>query len=90
MSAEDEKVRRQAAEDLSDISELQRSQGFNRYWLRRLRQKRDAVDRQMKYDPPEKCSKDEREVLRRISLAYEELLALPANDEGAAKRLLGN
>jgi hypothetical protein len=89
MSETNDTVSRElAARDLQDITELAKSPAFERYWLRRIRQKRDAIKKRFEDDPPDKCDKDEREVIRRILKEYEELLRMPATDEYASQRRL--
>ena len=52
--------------DLADISVLEKNEQFNRFYLRRLRERRDQIHERFETDPPEKCDKDEREILRRL------------------------
>ena len=65
-----------ARRDLEDITGLRASESFDRYFLRRLKMKRAALDARFHSDPPEKCDKDEREVLRRLVAEYDELLSM--------------
>ncbi len=89
MSETNDTVSRElAARDLQDIAELAKSPAFERYWLRRIRQKLAAIEKRFKYDRPIDCDKDEREILRRIMIEYEELLCMPATDEYASQRRL--
>lgn len=71
-----------ARQDLEDIVSLKNSDAFNRYWMRRLTQKRAEVERQFKY---EKVDKHRREELRQTMLALEELEKMMAVDEGNIK-----
>ena len=83
-----DKAIRQANEDLRDIGELKDSEPFNRYWLRRLKAKRDTMHNSFLNDPPSSVDKDEREHLRRIMLFCNELLAMMEQDASSAKKLL--
>jgi hypothetical protein len=78
------KAAQQAAEDLEDIATLERTAAFSRYFLRRIRAKREDVRVAFENDPPEKCSHDEREIRRRIMKAYDELLGMMAQDRATA------
>lgn len=80
------KSRQLAAEDLEDIASLRRDPHFNRYWLRRLAQKREQVRVSFENDPPASCSHEEREIRRRILKAYDELTEMMASDEASARR----
>lgn len=71
-----------ARQDLEDIMSLKNSDAFNRYFLRRLTQKRTEVERRFKYEPPENVDKDQREELRQTMLALEDLEKMMAVDEG--------
>lgn len=75
-----------ARADLEDIGTLKNTDAFERYWLRRLKQKRDAVEKSFKEDPPSKVDATERECLRRILGIYNELLGMCAVDEGNIRR----
>jgi len=77
-----------ARRDLGDIRALQESEEFNRYWLRRLADKRKLVAGHFKNDPPTQCDDREREILRRLLLAYEELEGLMKTDEGSIQSQL--
>lgn len=79
------KAAQQAAEDLEDIAGLERSHHFNRYYLRRLRAKREAVRVSFENDTPEQCSHEEREIRRRILKAYDDLLGMLAQDAASAR-----
>jgi hypothetical protein len=74
-----------ARRDLGDITGLRGDEAFDRYFLRRLRMKRAAHDARFHSDPPEKCDKDEREVLRRLVAEYDELLGMMDADERACR-----
>jgi hypothetical protein len=77
-----------ARRDLEDITDLRGSVSFDRYFLRRLRMKRAALDDRFHNDPPEKCDKDEREVLRRLVAEYDELLSMFDADERACRGVI--
>lgn len=69
--------------DLGDIAELRRSEAFNRYFLRRLGEKKAAIQTSLlDHTPAELAAKDEdREVLRRINKTYEEILKMMDAEE---------
>ncbi len=71
--------------DIEDIRELKKNDPFNRYWMRRLKQKIEITQQKFEEDPPVKVDKDEREVLRRLLLAYKELADMMDVDEGNIK-----
>jgi hypothetical protein len=74
--------RREAARrDVQDIRALTGHESFNRYYLRRIRQKQSEVEKAFKYDdmPPA-----DREILRQKLLFIEEILKMPAKDEAVA------
>ena len=78
--------RREAARrDVQDIRFLTGNDAFNRYYLRRLRQRLGEAEHSLKYDdlPPEK-----REAMRQRYLFIEEILKMPAADEAQALREL--
>src|SRR3954468_15991023 len=77
-----------ALRDLGDIADLRKSDGFNRYFLRRLNQKRNEVEKKFRYDSAVPVDKEDREILRRLMLAYEELVWLLDVDESSAKIFL--
>ena len=72
-----------------DIRELRESVAFERYWLRRVRMKRDAAFKSFMHDPPEKCRYERREELRQLVLAYDELLGMLDADEPMARKMAG-
>jgi hypothetical protein len=67
-----------AGEDLADISELRKSQGFNRYYLSRLDGKIDALKNLILHDQSKKG--DELEGLRNQLWALEDLRKAPDRD----------
>ena len=78
-----------ARRDLQDIAELEKSEAFSRYFLRRLKQKHDESEKHFKYDSPDQCPMFTREEWRQRVLAYEELLEMPAKDRAGCQRILG-
>lgn len=73
--------------DLGDISALKRFEPFERYWMRCLRQKREAKHEDFLHG---KVTKDEREELRQQVLLLDEILAMPADHEASIRRELPN
>lgn len=63
-----------AQRDLNDIRELKDFEPFNRYFMRRLKTKRDDIAEQFHDDPPEKCDKEKREHLRLLLKEYNSLI----------------
>lgn len=84
--AEEDKAKalHQAAQDLSDIATLRHTEAFGRYFIRRLKAKQAAVETKFRNDSADKCSHEEREIRRRIVLAYDEILRMMAEDEATA------
>lgn len=72
--------REQEAQDLADIAELGRTQGFTRYYLRRLKAKRETFEKAFKYDTMKKSA---REIMRQRILLIEEIEKMPAVDKGS-------
>ncbi len=78
-----------ARQDLTDIGVLAENEVFKRYWLRRLAEKKKKIEDSFRNDPPsEKMTKEEREILRRIIKAYDELEQLMADDAAIIQRQL--
>lgn len=78
--------RQRAQKDLEDINTLRNSESFQRYFVRRLTERHDKLAVDFKY---EKVSHEEREVLRRLVLEYEQEIAqLMAKDELACRAVL--
>ncbi len=69
-----------ARTDLIDIRALKRNESFNRYWMRRLRQKKDEALRALVHD---EMSPEKRETTRQLHLAYLELEKIIDRDEGS-------
>ncbi len=84
------RTRQLAAQDIQDIKTLRGAESFNRYFIRRLRDRQTAINTRFRNDPPAKCDDREREILRRLLLEYDELLKLLDNDERAAGSTLGS
>ena len=78
----------QARTDLQDIQDLRRFVPFQRYFLRRLRQKQEEAFTKFYDTPTGECGHEEREILRRISKEYQSLASLLDTDEGSAKASL--
>lgn len=89
MSDIDEKVSREVMQrDMDDIAELRKSTPFNRYFVRRLKQKLEAMNETLRHAKPEKCDKEEREIVRRIMLEYEHLLGMMDAEENICHQQL--
>ena len=82
------RTREAAAQMLADITALQREPAFERYWLKRLRQKHETIDLRFRRDDPSECSHEDREALRQLLLLIEELIRMPAQDRAVAERTL--
>jgi hypothetical protein len=81
--------RERATRDLEHIKQLREFTPFHAYMMRRLRMKRDVIEDRFRTDPTSKCSHEEREILRRLLMEYDnELLSLLDNDEASARRTL--
>ncbi len=80
--------RERAMLDIEDIKALERSDPFNRYFLRRLDQKRAEAERKFKYDPAEKCTPERREEYRQVMLALEDIQKMMTTDEAACRSTL--
>ncbi len=85
MSEAEKKSREQAARDLQDIAILHRSDEFNRYYLRRMAEKRKTfADAFLTAE----CSHEKREILRQMILLFDELGRMMKEDEAAFGRML--
>lgn len=73
-----------AAMDMQDIKTLRGAECFNRYFMRRLRDKRAAIDTRFHNDPPAKCDAVGREALRQVIQEYNSLLTMLDDDERSA------
>ena len=70
MSADAQVSRERAAKDLSAILELQKSDAFNGYFMRRLK---DMIARNWESHKRDKMSHEDREALRQRTLQLEEI-----------------
>lgn len=59
--------------DLADIRALTENDPFNRYYMRRLKDKIDLLEKSFHDDPPSMCDAQEREIQRRLLRAYKEM-----------------
>lgn len=79
-----------AAQQLADIEALDRNENFQRYFLARLRSKRAQVYESFRWDPPSKCSNEEREIRRRMLDTYDEILKMMEADKAVNRSILSN
>lgn len=77
--------RESARQDLQDIYALKQSEPFNRYFLRRLRQRHEETLKKLKYD---KMSYEEREACRLNVVFIEGIVNVLAQDEATARKEL--
>lgn len=84
-SAKQEVSRELDLRDLGDIAALKRFEPFERYWLRCLRQKRDAKNEDFLHL---ECTKDQREEIRQQLLLLDEILDMPAKHEASIRQTL--
>lgn len=77
----------QADQDLSDIRALKKLPGFERYFLRRLTEKRDEFAAKVL---DEDLSTECREICRQIYQEYKALRNMVDQDEANAVKLLGS
>jgi hypothetical protein len=81
-------LRRESAQrDLEDIMNLKKSEPFQRYWMRRLKQRRDALAEEQLRG---KLTIEEREQKRAIVNEYDEIAKWLAVDESTARREVMN
>lgn len=66
-----------ARRDLEAINTLLKTPAFTDYWMRKLRERREEVDKKFREDPPEKCSKTQREAHRQVVAFADALLKMP-------------
>ncbi len=76
------RAREQEAQDLADIAELKRTVAWERYWLRRLKMKREGFALKFKNDP---MTHEEREVMRQRVLLMEEIEKILDTDQGSIR-----
>ena len=77
--------REQAATDLTDIAALEKYEPFQRYFIRRLKQKEALLDRSLKFD---EMTAEKREATRQRGLLVTELLKMMAEDRAGCLRLV--
>ncbi len=75
-----------ATQDVEDIKSLQGATAFNRYFLRRLKQKQATWED--RFRNTEGLTHEEREVARKIVKEYDAILSMMALDERAAHSTL--
>ena len=75
-----------AERDLSDISALKRVPGFERYFLRRLRERRDVLAAKVLDD--DTISPVEREAARQAYKELKDICDMPGKDEATATRII--
>lgn len=73
-----------ANRDLADIRSLKESEAFQRYWLRRLKTKREAAFNKFLKD--DQMGLEERETFRQIVLCYDDLLGMMDRDDATSRR----
>lgn len=71
-------TRERAAKDLSAIAELRRSDAFNDYFMRRLK---DKIERNWKSHKYDDMTPEKREALRQQTLAFEEIAGWTSEKE---------
>jgi hypothetical protein len=79
--------RAKAFEDADAIIALRKSSPFQSYFLRRLREKRDALSVQILED--DRIAPEEREKAREKRKAFNEVLAMMDEDMAACRKLVG-
>ncbi len=79
-------MRNRAGQDLTDIAALRKDDPFNRFFMRRVRQKRDQAIHAL---ITTKCDAETREGHRQKVLALEEVRTLLEDDDKACRTLLG-
>jgi hypothetical protein len=79
-------MRNRAGQDLTDIAALRKDDPFQRFYLRRIRQKRDQAIYLLIYD---KCDAATREGHRQKVIVLEDALTLLEDDDKVARALLG-
>ena len=76
----------QSAQDLDDIRLLQKTPAFERYFIRRLEERKATFRVAILED--DGLTAEEREIHRRIYQEYSNILSLTKQDEVNAKKLL--
>ena len=82
-------LRERAQQDIDDIKKLRESEAFSRYFIRRVNQRAQGHFEMFKNGTPEKVSKEEREILRRLTLEYEDLAQMMDRDFAEAVKRVG-
>ena len=77
-----------ARRDLEDIKFLRECAPFQRYFMRRIRDKQETIAERFRNDPPSKCTHEEREILRRLLNEYDDIAGMLEIDQGAARNEL--
>lgn len=75
--------RQTAAQDMADASALEKYEPFQRYWLRRLRQRHDELQGEFESTP---MSHEMREIKRCQMLLLREFLTLTRTDKAMAAK----
>lgn len=87
MSSDQQVSAELANRDLSDIAELRKSDAFNRYFMRRLRKRRESLHDA--FLTAGAMSHEEREVHRRLILEYDrEIMNMLEKDERACRSII--
>lgn len=73
-----------ARRDLADIRSLRESAAFDRYWVRRLKDKRHAEMEKFLKDGT--LTHEQREISRALVLAYDDLINMAGVDEASIIR----
>ncbi len=71
-----------AIRDLADITELRRTEAFDRFFLRRLREMRDRLQKSFEEDA---MAPEQREATRQLLKQLKEIIALPDRDEATIR-----
>lgn len=75
-----------ARRDIEDIDTLRKTEAFVRYFIRRLKQRRDKAAKTQYSD--EKITVEEREKMRRIAREYDDLLEMMNQDYTVCQRMI--
>ena len=77
-----------AAHDLSDIKKLRQDEAFNRYYVRRLKARAEAIGVRFETASSDEVDHAEREILRRLLAEYKSILRMLDEDERSAQEQL--
>lgn len=69
---------------MEDIKHLLDSSYFQRYYNRRLEERRAVIIKQFLYGTPDEVDAAEREILRRLALEYDDILTMPKREFSTA------